>query len=198
MIIAEIWVDDVILPLLGFVTFPILQYLLLKAAAKQKGKPEVWYFRRFDCFRLVIRNETKKRILTDIKVKSRIRKVHREVSWLTTTWEERVLDEHEELFTFPKNDHVMICFRIEGPVHSTGKFIRTDKFGAPLESIPICEFDYLLCDYLATIKNPFNLDVKLAKRIKLKKERMNRMLEEIRESSEAEQELNLEEIADVG
>ena len=191
--------DDVVMPFIGFVLFPSIIFIILKIWARSKGAPELWYMRRFSCFRLVIRNETKNRILTDIKVKVRTRKVFPEPYPLTNSWKENILDEHEELFTFPQSDHVMICFRIEREVGALGHLIITDKFGSELKSLPLESFDYFLCDYTATIKNPFDFDVTLAKRVRFTTKRAVEMLEATELSSEPEQQLKLDDnIIDIG
>jgi hypothetical protein len=187
-----------LIALLTFFLFPIIQYVILRRSAKRKGAPELWYMRRFNCFRLVMRNETKKRVLTDINVKTRTRKIYWESPPLTTSWRDRILDEHQELFTFPGSDHVMICFNIRQTPSPSGQLVITDKFGGEMQLIPLESFDEFLCDYIATVKNPFNFDVKLARRVKLTSKRLIGILEEIEASSEAEQQVKLDDVVDVG
>jgi len=198
MMQAEIVLDDILIPLLAFFAFPIIQYTILKIGARKKGAAELWYMRRFKCFRLVIRNETQKRILTDIKVRVRTRKMFPEPDPLTTSFKEEILDDHEELFTFPGTDHVMVCFRVEKE-GDLGQLVITDKFGIQTCKIPFDHFDVFLCDYIATVKNPFNFDFKLAKRITLTQGQMMKMFEIINASTKPEEELKLDsDVVDAG
>lgn len=162
--------DTAIGQLLGLVTFfafPAFQYFSLKLFAKNEGQPQLWYLPKFG-FRLVIRNLPRKRTLSDIKQRALLRKIISSSSGSSVaTYQDDLLLEREDLFLFPGTDQVLVSFKLDGSDDALC-FVLTDKLGQQKKRIPLEDFDWLICDYVATVENILNFDIKLAKRAEMK------------------------------
>ncbi|MDB4303935.1 hypothetical protein N9934_04025 [Desulfosarcina sp.] len=153
-----------IVALICFFAFPIMQYLLLKRSSQRDGNPELWYLPDYG-FRLVIRNMPRKRILSDIKYRALLRTRHLPSEGASVrTLEDRPILNKEDFFLFPGVDQVLISFRLENNDEYV-LFIYTDKLSNEIERYRLGKKDSLIVDYIATIKNWFNFDIKIAKRV---------------------------------
>jgi hypothetical protein len=150
--------------LLTFFAFPAFQYVILKRFSKRQGEPELWHLPAFG-FRLVIRNILNKKTLYDIRSKTIIRDyIPSKDGSSVGTYMEETLIEREDFFLFPGTDQILICFKLivkEGDLI----FAKTDKLGNILKEFRISEFECIISDYVANIKNIFNFDVKISKRV---------------------------------
>jgi len=181
-----------------FFAFPAIQYVLLKRINKTGGIPELWYLPKYG-FRAVIRNIPQKRTLTDIKYLVRVRRFVPASDGVSVgTYSDEMLVEREELFTFPNTDEIMICFRLQNGSDSTGQFVVTDKLGVRQRAFALSEFDWLICDYVANVKNLFNFDVKISKRVELTTKTMATILEAIKLKPNEERKFEFDRIREVG
>jgi hypothetical protein len=154
------------LGLVTFFAFPAFQYLSLKLFAKNEGHPQLWYLPKFG-FRLVIRNLPGKRTLSDIKHRALLRKVITSSSGASVaTYQDELLLERDDFFLFPGNDQVLVSFNLDGKDDAL-YFVLTDKLGKEKKRILLDDFDRLICDYVATVENTLNFDIKLAKRAEM-------------------------------
>jgi hypothetical protein len=161
--------DTAIGQLLGLITFfafPAFQYFSLKLFARNEGEPQLWYLPQYG-FRFVIRNLPGKRTLSDIKHRALLRKIITSSSGASvSTYQDEVLLEREDFFLFPGNDQILVSFKLDGSDDAL-YFILTDKLGQEKKRIPFEDFDRLICDYVATVENILNFDIKLAKRAEM-------------------------------
>lgn len=156
-----------LLGLVAFFALPAVQYFSLKAFAKKEGLPELWYLPRYG-FRLVIRNLPGKRALSDIKQRALLRRTIPPSSNVSVaTYQDELLVEREDFFLFPGTDQVLVSFKLEGS-DDTLYFVLTDKLGQEKKRVSFENFDGLICDYVATVENVLNFDVKIAKRAEMK------------------------------
>jgi hypothetical protein len=161
--VIEIFVGQ-ILALITFFAFPALQYVLLKRFTAREGNPELWYLPQFG-FRLVIRNLPRRHTLSAIKYRALLRQTVPAGSIIgAATYVDEILHQREDFYLFPGVDQVLVAFRIVGSSENTLEFVSTDVLGNERKRVPLGEFQRLICDYEATVKNLFNFDVKLGKR----------------------------------
>jgi len=90
-----------------------------------------------------------------------------------------LLLKREDLFLFPGNDQILICFRIEGENIDNLEFVVTDKLGKEKERYPLSSFDRLTSNYTANIENIFNFDITLGKQSQLYVSDMKNIWEQI-------------------
>ena len=153
--------------LLTFFAFPAVQYGLLKVFARRQGRPQLWFLPRFG-FRLVVHNISGRRILSDIRYKTILRRrISAGNGSSVATFEDTVLVEREDTFCFPGTDQVLLSFRLVSPDPGRYALVHTNKIGEELSRYDLTEADSLIADYTATIENFFNFDVRLAKRSEL-------------------------------
>lgn len=172
-----------LLALVTFFAFPAIQYLLLKRFIKKEGKPELWYLPSFG-FRLVIRNIPNKKILSDIKSKTIIRKIipSNDGASVTTRKDEQ-LSTREEFFLFPSNDLILLSFKLISNNEQGLIFILTDNLGVEQRRFHLCEFDCIISDYTANVENYLNFDGKIAKRVILRSESLVNIWKAVRDSN---------------
>jgi hypothetical protein len=60
------------------------------------------------------------------------------------------------------------------------------------------EFDRLVCDYVANVKNLFNFDVKISKRVELTTKTMAEILESIKLKPNEERKFDFDRVREVG
>jgi hypothetical protein len=186
-----------LLALITFFLFPALQYVLLKRSSHKDGTPELWYLPKYG-FRLVIRNIPRNRTLSDIKQRTYLRKVvPASPGTSVATYLESIIVTQEELFLFPGNDLLLICFRIEGDKADSLDLVVTDKLGNEKSRHPLSSFDRLVSDYTANIENRLNFDVKLGKQAQLYMSDMVQIWKEITKSN-LERRFELSRIKSVG
>jgi hypothetical protein len=153
-----------LIALVAFFIFPIVQYILLRSISRKEGIPELWYLPIYG-FRLVIRNQRKRRILKEIRYSvSIMESVVSPDGFVTKTTRTALSFEGERLFLFPKADLILMSFQLQSD-HKGTRFIYTDDFGVQNKSINIDEFNLIRCDYLATIHNFFNFHIQIGKRV---------------------------------
>lgn len=156
-----------LIALVAFFLFPCIQYILLKISSRKDGTPELWYLPKYG-FRLVIRNIPRNKTLSNIRQTTFLRKVIPPSHGTSVaTYEETILVTQEELFLFPGNDQILICFRIEGTDVESLEFIVCDKLGNEKERHAFSSFDRLISNYTGKMENLFNFDVQIAKQTQL-------------------------------
>lgn len=167
-----------LLGLITFFAFPAFQYFSLKLFAKNEGQPQLWYLPQYG-FRFVIRNLPGKRTLSDIKHRALLRKIITSSSGASvSTYQDDVLLEREDFFLFPGNDQILVSFKLDGKDDAID-FVLTDKLGQEKRRIPLEEFDRLICDYVATVENILNFDIKLAKRAEMESSTLRSIWKEL-------------------
>lgn len=170
-----------ILALVTFFAFPVVQYLILRAASRKEGQPELWYLPRYG-FRLVVRNNSGKRVLKDIRYTvNLIRSVPASEGCDIATADSRLIFHNDKLYLFPKSDLIILSFKLLSD-NGTIRFVRTDKFGIEKASLSIEEFGTLRCDYAATIHNFFNFHVQIGKRVTIKSSELQDIARAIKEN----------------
>ena len=186
-----------VLALIAFFLFPCIQYVLLKKSSQKDGRPELWYLPKYG-FRLVIRNIPRNRTLSNITQKTYLRKVvPASPGTSVATYVETLLVMQDDLFLFPGNDQILICFRIEGENVDTLDFVVTDKLGKEKERYPLLSFDRLISNYTANIENILNFDVKLGKQTQLYVSDMKNFWKQINQDN-VEDQFQLSRIKSVG
>lgn len=200
IILLETFSTQVIAQLVALVTFfafPIIQYLVLKAASKRYGNPQLWYLPNYG-FRLVISNIPHNKTLTDLKYKTRYRNVVSgdDENSVSTLLDEILVDQ-EDLFLIKGYDQILISFKLRLNTNGDLIFVQTDKLGNKLKELLLTDQAKIVSDYSVNIKNLFNFDVKVAKRISLKKNSLYNYWQNIQENP-IEQEFRLENILSVG
>lgn len=185
-----------IIALLTFFLFPIIQYCLLKYFSRRKAVPELWYLPKYG-FRLVIRNSSGRHILTNVRILTRIRSiVPISPGASTKTFVDQTLVDQEDLFTFPRTDQVMVCFKLERTADSS-RFVFTDKLGHPNQTFDFTQFDLLICDYAANVKNLFNFNITVTKRAELNTSDMSAILKIVENAPDNERQFRLTRVRDV-
>ncbi len=88
------------------------------------------------------------------------------------TLDDKLLLSRTDFFVFPGVDETILCFTLEASDDdiTAVNLVQTDKLGEPFCSIPLSQIDRLICDYVATIQNYFNFNVRIAKRVELRSE----------------------------
>ena len=74
--------------------------------------------------------------------------------------QDNVLVEREDFFVFPGTDQILLCFQLQGETPDNLDFVLTDKVGIEKARVPLSGFQKVICDYTATLNNPFNFNVK--------------------------------------
>ena len=167
-----------LIALLTFFAFPIIQYVLLRRLALNKGNPLLWFLPNHG-LRIVIGNIPSNRDLINLKLAAKLRtRIPRPEEKSVGDLYEQVLLSREELFLFAHTDEIIICFRLERSLNGIDLIV-TDKLGVEKDRYPLSSFDKLICDYTAELKNFFNFDVKLAKRVELNSATLSKILEKI-------------------
>jgi hypothetical protein len=177
----EFWNQSIAfaLALFGFFAFPIIQFIVLKWVVRREGNPELWHLPRFG-FRLVIRNMPNKRVLSDIRFRVVATAIIPSSDGASVrTFSQTVLTEGTEMFLFPKNDHILLSFRIEHDEDGSMVFVKTDKLGKPLENIRFDSFDRISIEYLAVVETRLNFDVKIGKRLHLTRTQLQEAFSQI-------------------
>jgi hypothetical protein len=186
-----------LLALLTFFAFPAIQYLILKKFSRKQGRPELWYLPAYG-FRLVIRNMPNKRILSDLRYKTILRKIiHANSGSSVSTFQDEILINKDDFFLFPGVDQILICFKINGDKESELKFALTDKFGNTLKDISFKGFDRLISDYTANIENLLNFDIKISKRVIISAASLKEYWN-ILQTDNRENRFNCDKIIDIG
>jgi hypothetical protein len=188
---------DQLLALIAFFAFPTLQYLLLKYRSRNEGDIELWYLPAFG-FRVVIRNLPRKRTLSDIKYRVILRKiVPASPGASVATLVDTPLHEQEDFFLFPGTDQTLFSFRIGGNRKEELALVVTDKLGVEQRSVPVSEFDRIICDYGATLNNLFNFNIRLAKRAEINSSTLGSLWEQVRANNE-ENSFPIDRVRNVG
>jgi hypothetical protein len=186
------------LALIAFFAFPAIQYWILKRSSRSEGQPGLWYMPAYQSFRLVIRNLPGHHALSDIRQRALLRTdVSSRPGASVKTLLDDVLSEREDFFVFPGTDQILINFRIEGDSPGDLFFVVTDKLGAEKKRVSLNDFDRLICDYVATLNNVLNFNVRLQKRAELGKTSMVQFWTQIRTGTH-EREFSLDRVRDVG
>ena len=189
----------------AFFLLPAAQYIGLKRRTKTEGVPELWYLPKY-CFRSVIGHFYQKHDLTDIKVKVRLREIiPKSVGCTAATFFDTILVNDEELFIFPKQDQVMVCFQLHRAKNGLVCFVHTDKIGAEIKRY-ILDKDknkddpryVLICDFTANVKNSFNFDIRISKRSELTSKSMANYLKQIECAPNDERQFPFDRIRNVG
>ena len=190
-------VIDQLLALLAFFFFPIIQYLWLKYRSKNEGRIKLWYLPAYG-FRLVIRNLPRRHTLSDIKYRVLMRKVVSPSTGATVaTLIDTPVHEKEDFFLFPGNDQILLSFQIKGEAQDKLIFTITDKLGNEQETIPLAEFERIICDYSATLNNLFNFNMRLAKRGEISSATLKTLWQKVR-STPHEDEFAIDRVRNVG
>ena len=185
-----------LIALLAFFAFPASQYLLLRRFARHEGHPELWYLPAYG-FRLVLRNIPRRKTLTDIRHRALVR-THVPSSYgaSAATLSDEELLRREDFFLFPGTDQVLLSFKLERR-NGTLVLVHTNKLGAVQRELTLSDRDGLICDYSATIQNPFNFDIEIRKRIELSARSLWRISGEI-ERDTAERRFAVDRVREVG
>jgi hypothetical protein len=189
------------LALVTFFLFPVIQYCILWVASRRKGQPELWYLPAYG-FRLVIRNLPHKKILTDIKYRIIVRSLipGSEGSSVATLVDRPVLA-NEDMVLFPKTDQILLSFNLRDNNNASQEtrplvLVVTDKTGSENSSVPLSLEDRLLCDYTATIHNPFSFNVQTGKRVEIDGDRILEIYEEVKKAN-VEQRFTLSRVRNI-
>ncbi|HET9283682.1 MAG TPA: hypothetical protein VFR24_17140 [Candidatus Angelobacter sp.] len=189
---------DQFLALLAFFIFPIIQYVWLKYRSKNEGKIKLWYLPAYG-FRLVIRNLPRRHTLSDIKYRVQLRKIVPPAAGATVaTLIDTPVHEKEDFFLFPGNDQTLLSFRIKGETQDKLIFTITDKLGNEQKTIPLAEFDRIICDYSATLNNLFNFNVHLAKRGEISSATLKILWQKTQSAPQDEDEFAIDRVRNVG
>ncbi len=173
-----------LLALLTFFAFPIIQYGIVKWSSSHDGNPELWYLPSYG-FRLVIRNLPRKKKLFDIKYRSFTRKIiPSNVGSSVKSYIDTELINREDFFLYPGIDQILISFKLISEPNNKVIFIHTDKLGNELSRKSLTEFDKLISDYTASIKNLFQFDAKIEKRIEIEKDELISFYEKITKNNQ--------------
>jgi len=188
-LIKEHWQDfdmtKALVAVISFFSYPVIKHLFYKWFTRHDGRPEIWYLPGIATFRFVIRNLPRRRALSDIKIRSIIRKaVPKSPGVSVTTWMDIIIENRSEFVTFPGNDEVLISFRLENIAKEGLKLIITDKLGAERSRFPLGDGHTLICDYVAKVENFFSFEVKIQKRAEVSAASLRRMFEQTKGTSE--------------
>ena len=158
-----------LISLIAFFAFPVIRYLLLKHQARTAGRPELWYLPAYG-FRLVIRNLPEKNNLADIKYRVFSRLIVPPSKGASpNTLLDRPLVRTDDFFLLAGYDQVVIAFKIENDSEGSMWFVHTDKVSNEIARVSFSEFDLVIADYTATLVNRLGYDVKLSRRVQLRK-----------------------------
>lgn len=113
------------------------------------------------------------------------------------TFDDIELLEGTDFFLFPGSDQLLIQFKLERDDKGHPIFIHTGKFGNEIKRKSFHEFELLISDYVATISNLFDFNVKIKNRIKISRDDLIRMLVTI-EHENYEKNFPVTEILNVG
>lgn len=151
-----------------FFAFPAIQYSFLKYFTKKEGNPELWFLPKYG-FRLVIRNIPNKKVLSEIKYKTLLRKiVDSDIGESSVaTLIDDILIERDEMFLSPGYDLILLNFKIDR-VNEEYLFVMTNKLGQQQKTVSLKEIDFIISDYTANLENWFNFDIKISKRVFLR------------------------------
>jgi len=186
-----------LIALITFFVFPAIRYFLLKRLAKHEGRPQLWYLPAYG-FRLVIRNLPREKTLSEIKTHVFLRKIISPASGVSiATFIDTELVQNKVMFLFPGNDHILVAFRLEDGEKDEGLYlVRTDKLSRELSRSPIRDFDKIISDFTANLKNWFNFDIKISKRIELKSDSLRTIWNQVKQNN-TEQYFEVDNIIDV-
>jgi len=168
----------VLIGLITFFLFPIIEYIGKKICSKNDGKPELWYLPDY-CFRLVIRNIPRKVKLYELKYESIIiKKIPPTCGSSVTTFKEETLNKSETLFLLPRTDKIILSFKLE---LKDGKayFQHTNKLGKIVKEFELEGIDRIESDYIARIDNKFHFNTFVGRRVLISKKELYRFLNEI-------------------
>lgn len=186
-----------LLALLTFFAFPAVQYLLLKRFTAREGAPQLWYLPPYG-FRVVIRNLPGKRPLASIRYRALLRKEVPPTSGTTSpTFVDDLLHQREDFFLFPGVDQVLLAFTLAARSDEEIEFVSTDLLGKERRRVPLTSFDRVVCDYEATVKNWFNFDVRIAKRVTIGTASLHKAWSSL-QSTKEDQQFPLDEVVNVG
>lgn len=159
-----------LLALIAFFGFPCIQYLMLKKYTKNEGAPQLWYLPQYG-FRIVIRNFPGRHPLTSIRYRALLRRVIPATSQSSSpTYVDDLLHKRDDFFLFPGVDQVLLAFKLEEKTPGILDFVNTDLIGKEITRKSFDTFDQIICDYEAVVKNLFNFNVQLAKRVKISRD----------------------------
>jgi hypothetical protein len=183
--------------LVAFFAFLAFQYVSLKWFSRREGQPQLWYLPAYG-FRLVIRNLPRKKTLMDIKYRVLLRTIVPASSGASVkTFQDELLLERQDFFLFPGNDQILVDFRLDNARDDEGLiFVLTDKLGHEKFRSTMADSDHLVCDYSATLKNLFNFNVGLNKRVEISGLTLRSLLKAIRQN-DTEQCFKVERIRNV-
>lgn len=173
---------SILVSLITFFAFPILQYLILKQVSKKEGLPEIWYIPKYGCFRLVVRNTLRSKVLRDIKTCTSLRTIILPSKGCSVpTYVEDLVYENKMFFLFPGNDYVLLSFKLKKD--KDFYLILTDKLGRAIKRFPICKNTQLITEYTAILHNLFNFNISLAKRIEISGNELKDIFETIQKDN---------------
>ena len=135
-----------IVALATFFAFPAIQYGLLKTFARNQGTPQLWFLPRFG-FRLVARNISGRRVLSDLRYKVVLRhKVEASTGASVATLDDQVLLDRQDTFCFPGTDQVLVSFRVERSGIDEYVLVHTTQLGVELARFEVGPKDSLIAD----------------------------------------------------
>lgn len=186
-----------LIALLTFFAFPALRYVSLKWFTRKHGNPELWYLPKYG-FRLVIRNLPTRKTLSEIKYRVLLRRiVPASTGSSVATLEDTVVHQRDDFFLFAGSDQILASFKLERT--SSGYagliFVLTDKLGKEHDKISLDDFERLICDYVANVKNYFNFDIKVERRVEIKSDSLRALWSSIQQDS-SERNFSLDRIRD--
>ena len=166
-----------IVALVTFFAFPALRYVSLKWFTRKHGNPELWYLPKYG-FRLVIRNLPSRKTLSEIKYRVLLRRIVPASAGISVaTLQDTLLHQRDDFFLFGGTDQILAAFRLErtNTGHAGLMFVLTDKLGQEQNKVSLAEFERLICDYVANVKNYFNFDIKVERRVEIKSDSLRDM-----------------------
>lgn len=159
--------------LVMFFAVPAGWYIFWKWTAANEGRPEIYYIPAYKCFRFVIRNLPRRITLSDLKTRAFLRgKILPVKGSGVSTYADVALVNQHDFFLFPGNDQVLISFRVRARKNGGLVFVVTDKWGNEGESHAVDKNSVLIADYIGSVTNRFNFDIKLKKRAEVDYESM--------------------------
>ena len=86
------------------------------------------------------------------------------------TLQDTTLHQRDDFFLFGDTDQILASFRIErvSAGYEGLMFVLTDKLGQEQSKVSLADFDRLICDYVANVKNYFNFDIRVERRVEMK------------------------------
>ncbi len=146
------------------VTTLMAQHKFLVRKYRKEAPIRLWYLPDFG-FRMVARNIPGKYLLRDFKSKVRIRKILPPSKGCSvSTYLDTIVEQAEEQFVLPRQDGVLLCFRLDLAVGERFLLIVTTKDGREVQRHDVTDHTCIIGECTATVVNPYGLNFQLGRR----------------------------------